>query len=363
MAVTITYAGEFEFRGNDLRGNPCVFARDFRNFVFRQAFDFKTRIILEQEGVYNALPQFLKLQDSIVGIFSSGPAHAQSERQIMVRLDGENAPLQMVTFQEADVYDTSLLTDLIADGETETFKVFDVTNTGGVLTVGVQSTISYAGQDYAFWSKVRTGSDGKFYRTGYRVTAGLPYQGAVFVSTDKLNWSFLSMAFPTNGTLFFGEFDIVELSPGTWGAVCRESTGASSPCYRNISTDNMATWGSPVLYATTVLSGVQPNLEKLSTGQIICSLGGRVGVSGYSGDGQINGGLRTTGSSIQLTSDMTLATWGYRTNLAPMYSTDGGQPTTLEITPGRIWSGYYARRSTTRIASVGCTAMNIANLG
>lgn len=363
MPVTVVFKREYEFTGTDLRNDPCLFARDIRNHVFVQAFDFKTKIIDERDGQYLAFPQAMMLSGSIVGIYSDGPAHANSDRQIMFRSDDLGQTYRTTTFYEnaTGTYDFSLVADLIPSGGSAVFKVWTVRNIGGVFSAVTTTFITFGGLSYAMWSPVRTGLDGKFYRTGY-ANNGSGSQPAVFVSTDKVNWTGLSVIMTGSG-LLLGETDIVETASGVWLAVCREDTGDGNPLYYARSTDNMATWSAATQYAVTAVNGRQPNLTKLSDGSLLLATGDRSGGSGYGGSaGDQVFGFDTTGITVFRTTDMTGATWGYRTRVAPIYSTDGGQPAVVETTPGRIDVIYYARRSTKGLPGIGSSMLNFANL-
>ncbi|TRM53272.1 exo-alpha-sialidase [Achromobacter sp. LC458] len=365
MPVVIGFKDRYEFRGTDLENNPCLFPRDMRNFVCAQAFDFSTKVIAEDPAKYLAFPQAMMLSGSIVGIYSDGNSHAASDRQIMFRSDDLGKTYRFATFFEnsTGVYDFSLLLDLIPPGGSQVFKVWTVRNIAGVFSAVVNSTVAYGGLNYAQWSPVRAGADGLFYRTGYAPTGG-NIQSAVFVSSDKVTWTGKSISFAGSG-LLLSESDIVETSSGNWLSVCREDSGAGNPLYRAISTDNMATWSAATAFTTTNINGRQPNLTKLSDGSIILATGDRSGSSGYGGSaGDQVTGFDTTGITVFRTTDPTgaEANWSYRTRVAPIYSTDGSQPATVEISPGRINVIHYARRATRQTPGIGSSLLNVANL-
>lgn len=363
MPVTVVARREFEFIGTDLRGDPCIFSRDPRNHVFVQAFNFQTKIIDEREDQYLAFPQAMLLGGSIVGIYSDGPAHANSDRQIMFRSDDQGKTYQTVVFFEAATasYDFSLLVGLIPPGGAETFKVWTIRNIGGTLSATYTTHVEFGGLSYAIWSPVRAGSDGKFYRTGY-ANNGNGLQPAVFVSADKVTWSPVSVIMSSPG-LNMGETDIVETSPGSWLAVCREDIGALNNLYYATSNDNMLTWSAASVYPGASPNGRQPHLTKLSDGSLLLATGDRSGGSGHGGSAGIQvAGFDTTGITVFRTLDMSGATWGFRTRVAPMYSTDGGQPTVVEVSPGRIVVIYYARRSKKGKPGIASALLDFSNL-
>lgn len=362
MPVVVTSKREYDFTGTDLRGDPCAFPRDVRNSVFVQAFGFQTKIIDQRENQYMAFPFVIKIGTSIVGIYSDGDAHAQADRQIMFRTDNYGQTYSYVTFLEfsTGVFDFSLLTGLIPNGGTEVFKIWAVSNVGGTFSATTVSPIVYGGLSYNMWSPVRTGIDGVFYRTGYALN-GSVFQSAVFQSSDKKVWTGKSVSF-SNPALSLGESDIVETSSGNWLSVCREDNGAGNPLYYATSTNNMSTWSAPVAYATTAVNGRQPFLLKMSDGSLILGSGDRTGGGGYAGSGDQVSMFDTTGVTVFKTTDTTGATWGFRTRIAPTYSTDGGQPSIVETTPGRVIAYYYSRKSIGTSPFVGSSTFNVENL-
>lgn len=364
MAVVIGVKREFEFAGNDLNGDACLFPRDPRNHVFAQAFNFKTKQIAADAAKYLAFP-YIGYDDgtTIIGIYSDGESHAASDKQVMFRTDDKGETYQFADFYvtATGVYDFSLLTDVIASGDSEVFKVWTVKNTAGVFAATVNSTVAYGGLTYVLWSRARPGPGGVLYRTGYAAN-GSDTQTALFQSADGgLTWTGVSVMFSGAG-LDFNEADIVNTSGTNWFAVCREDSGANNPLYYATSTDDGATWSAATLFAATAINGRQPNLELLSDGSIILATGDRSGSSGYGGSaGDQVSGFDTTGITIFRSTDSG-STWSFRTRVAPIFSTDGGQPYVAETDAGRIVVVYYSRRSTKTQPIIASSLLDVANL-
>lgn len=360
MPVTIQMAREYEFVGIDLLGDPCLFARDARNHVFVQASNFETKTI-DAEPEYLAFPQAHKLGGTLVGIYSAGPDHGASNRQMMFRSDDGGVSFSIVKFFDAITgeYDLSLLTGLIPPGDAAVFKVWTIKNTAGTLTPTITSSVSHGGRIYSFWSRVVKGLDGVYYRTAYTTDTSSPDQNpAVFESTDQITWTFKSIVMISAG-LKLNECSIIETASGQWLAVCREDTGDGNPLYYATSSDNMQTWSAPIKYDLSVVNGRQPDLCKLSDGSIVLATGDRSGYSGYGGlsDDQI-WGADTTGITVFRTTNMSGATWGWRTKVATMWSTDGGQPSVVEVTPGRLFVAYYSRRGSKLTPIIGSSRLD-----
>ncbi|AZR93938.1 hypothetical protein BBB39_15255 [Bordetella trematum] len=370
MPVVIGIKREFEYTGNDLRGRPCLFPREVRNHVMAQALNFRTKLIDSRADRYLAFPQAQLLKGSIVGIYSDGVGHADSDRQVMFRSDDYGESFRTTPFAVKNpqgggyLYDFSLIEDLVSAGESVALKVFTITNDGGTLRPTVVSQIQAEGLTYSTWGRVTRGSDGKYYRTAYASLSPAQQQPAVFESSDMITWIFKSVIMSLPGRLL-NECAIVETSPGSWLALCREDSGANNPIYWARSTSNMGIsgWSAAQAYPTNLVQGRQPDLIKLSDGSLLLATGDRSGTSGYGGSaGDQVTSFSTTGITVFRTTDMSGATWGYRTRIAPIYSTDGGQPSPVEISPGRVFMPFYARRSTKALPAIGSATFDTAPL-
>lgn len=362
MPITLGVSRQFEFTGNDLNNNGCLFPRDTRNSVFVQFVDFRTKQIASDPSKYLAFPFCVKLGSSIIGLYSDGDAHASSDRQIMIRSDDNGMTWSSTIFVQNGVpgYDTSLLAGLLGVGESVVLKVWGVKNIAGTLTVSQVSTVANGGVTYALWSAaIPAATAGTIYRTGYG-TSGGNTQTALLQSTDGgETWSFKSLMFSGAG-LNFSEASIVRTSGNNLVAVCREDTGASNPLYYATSSDDGATWSAATLIPTNVINGRQPNLIKTANGRYLLCTGDRSGSSGTSGGGGELYGVDETGVAIATSANA--ITWGLRTMIAGTYSTDGGQPFAVETSNNRVCVTYYHRRSINLQPVIACSTLDVGEL-
>jgi len=457
MTVTVSVKKEFELIVTDSEGNPSIIPRDFSNPVFTEALDYKSKIVDNSlPDNYLAFPYILKIGTSFVGIYSDSDAHASgSNGQWMIRSNNNGDSWSKVLFYDADnptVFNTSLVTDLLADGETATFKSWTIKNTSGVFTVSTTSTVSYGGNSYALWSRPITGPSGVLWRTGYALVSGVTQTALFSSSNGGVTWTGVSVMF-ADVSKFYSEADIVNLNGTNWLAVVREDSTSSAynSLYYSVSTDDGANWQSPVLFDQTRVNGRQPNLIKTTDGSIILSSGDRkTGVSGYSPSGSIvpyiydttgitvyrkplssldsnplttSGGPGTTTIVVTHTSHgfetgdvvfiygavgfdgiptaelngletitrinsnsysfttttgataggvsgggtvvkvYNITRWGFRTRIAGMYSSDGGQPYSNETsTANRINTVFYHRRGVEENPIIASATFNITDL-
>lgn len=306
------------------------------NADYQEMLGITAVVVARAAGVYNAFPDLREMGASLVGIYSSGAGHGNSDRQIMVRSDDEGATWTAVTFFENAtlVYDNSLLTGLMATGDKETFKVFTIEKTAGGYSNTSVSTVANGGVTYALWSPpVETG--GVLYRTGYG-TRGSDTETALFQSADGgVTWSFVSLIAATAGKLY-SEAALCECANGDFIAVIREDGfSATRPLWFSRSVDSGATWSAPSQFATESINGVQPFLMTLSSGDVILLAGDRVGSTGLSNNGGLSTSHGITGISGWRSGDHG-ATWTSRSMLAAMWSTDGGQPAAVELGDGTV---------------------------
>lgn len=345
---------EYEIYGIDLEGDPCIYPRDVSQASFAQLTNYKSKTISKID--YDAFPYAVKLGTSIVGIFSTGVAHAQSVKQVMFRSDDNGNTFSFVDFliNDTGVFDTSLLQGILSDGDAVNLKVWNVKNVGGDLIV---TTNSFSG-DYAIWSKPKTSTSG-LYRTGYNPNT---WQTALLESLDNgLTWNFKSIIAPTTAGKTFNEADIVNTVPNNWIAYIREDTGAGDNLCRSISVDDGATWSAPTLVDTKLMNGRQPNLTKLDDGSIILATGDRTGASGYTASGLPISGTDATGITIFRTTDNG-TTWSFRTRVSPMYSTDGGQPFVIDLGSGNVFITWYARNNIKKKPCIVSCTMNVTDI-
>jgi hypothetical protein len=333
MAVTVSVKREFEFIVTDSGSNPSIIPRDFSNPVCAELFNLKSKIVDNSlPDNYLAFPYILKIGTSFVGIYSDSDAHASgSNGQWMIRSDDNGATWSKVLFFDADnptIFNTSLLTDLLGNGDTATLKIWTVKNTAGIFSVTSTSTVSYGGNTYALWSRPITGPGGILWRTGYALVSGVT-QTALFSSSDGgLTWAGVSVIF-ADPTKYYSEADIVQLNGTNWIAIVREDSTSSlyNSLYYSISTNDGSSWGSPVLFTQTKVNGRQPNLIKITNGDIILSTGDRkTGSSGYASDGTISNAVYdTTGITIYKKPLVSLVS-------NPLTTSGGAGTTTIVVT-------------------------------
>lgn len=364
MPITIGVKREYEFVGTDLNGDPCIFPRDNRNHVFVQAFNFKTKNIAVNDN-YTAFPYVTKLQSGvIIGICSDGDAHASSDRQILfVSTDnGETYTIVDDFFIASTLqFNLTLLTTLLAENEVLNLKVWNFKKVGGVVTYTTTSTVTNGSNTYAVWSRPKATPDSKLYRTGYKMTATEGVTALLESNDGGMTWTYKSTIFSQTGKLF-NECDIVNTASNTWIAYCRADGETGNPLYKSISTDNGVTWSTPVMQDVLVMDGRQPNLTKLSDGSIILATGDRSGSSSYAGSARdVVWGFNTTGVTLFRSTDGG-NTWSFRTRIAPIFSTDGGQPFVVETTSGRVLCAYYARKVTKDKPIVSSCSLDVAHL-
>lgn len=307
---------------------------------------------------YIAFPFSQIINGYLVVIFSEGEAHGSSDRQIMARklivdLD-KDTPWALVTFFEntGSVFDFSLLTDIMVNGESFLFKVWTVTKTAGVVAQVTHSVFTVTGEgdtelngDYVTWSVPRFFS-GNWYRTAYKVTGGTFWNTAVFESADLITWAVKGFIAKDSVTpLRFNEADIYQEAGGDFVAVIREENGAGNPVYTSTSTD-LITWTTPVL--STTFFGRQPNCIKSTNGDILVSFGDRDGTSGRTGSGAFVDDNNVTGITTYKSTDDGV-TW-LQVQIDAISSTDGGQPMALEVSTDVIGIFYYGAIARSNIA-------------
>jgi len=362
MTVTATTAREWDFYGTDDRGKKCIFPRNPINADFAAMCNFRTKNVYVNAAKYCAFPFTQKIGNSIITIFAEGDAHGQSDRHRMVRSDdGGYTYTDSVVFYEnsTGAFDFSLLDGLMSTGDKIAMKVWNVTKTDSGYTVVTTSTVDNSGLTYAIWSKPKTFSDGNQYRTGYAVN-GAAIQSALFTSTDEGDtWTFVSIIFSGSG-LYLSESDIEEYSTNNIVTFCREDVSSdSNTMYRNYSTDLGVTWATQEAMAPADINGRQPQLRKLADGSIILGTGDRSGTSGISTAGEAVNSEEFTGVTIWRSTDG-FATFSYRTPVAGIFSTDGGQPYIEETDTGRIMVAYYAARSIDAEPVIGSAILDVA---
>lgn len=310
---------------------------EFLNARFLQIPGYKIRLVAQEMGVYNAFPGGVqRFGDYIVGIFSSGAGHANSDRQRWVKSKNGFVTFETGTFFENATlaHDTSFLEGLISEGESANFKtVFTVKNEGGTLAPYRQATIDVSGDTYAFWGEPKFIGD-RWFGAAYR-TAGGYRRAALFESTDGMvTWVYKSMI-AAAGARLFGETSFDECANGDWVAVTRDDPATNiRDLYIERSTDQGATWSTPVKLPSHVV-GTQPFVKRLSNGHLMLFAGDRTGSGGLNNVGAQQDFEDITGVSCWKSTDNGL-TWGPRIHLAPSWSTDCGQYVPVELEDGNV---------------------------
>lgn len=339
MTITNITPREFEIYAT-IDGKNGVYSKYPNNTEFARAFNFKTKII-RQNDMYCAFPYFVKLGSSIIGIYSEGAAHAQADRQIMSRSDDGGITFTEVIFQEGVVYNTSLIDDLISEGERVTLKPFVIKKVSGVVSVASVPTVSFGGENYALWSEVIS-FNGNHYRTGY-----VNGKTALFESTDNQDSWVYKSEIANDISLSFSESSLTDVS-GNLVAIIREDMGVGNPLYKSTSVDLGVTWSTPALISS--VNGRQPKVTKMTDGSYILSVGDRSGVSGVSANANSYFSDKT-GVALYKSTDG-LVTFGYKYLVDGIYSTDGGQPWAVEMSANRLFVPYYSRRDVTQQTGV-----------
>jgi len=316
-----------------------ILSRDFNRFLGSSGTTIDLR-----RNVYNAFPNFQLIGASLIGIYSSGAGHANSDRQIMIRSDNQGVTFSSVTFFEnsTGLFDTSLLTDIMSVGETAVFKVWTVERTSVGFDTFQTSFVTSGGVTYAMWSPPKD-IGGTLFRTGFGLNGSFN-ESAYFSSPDGKVWTFVSKMF-ADPARDFTETAFTLDSTGDLYAVARQNGfNATRPMWFNRSTDNGATWTAPTQFDPTVINGTQPDLLLLD-GNIYLMTGDRVGFTGLNFAGVPSQHSRITGISIWKSTDDAV-TFTTRINTAPMFSTDGGQPSML-VSSGLIMYLFYCAPAAT----------------
>ena len=331
-------------------GDAKVAPRRFLNQHYSQLIGGNLEDVSRDGVQYKAFPFSNIIGGYFVILYSDGDAHASSDRQIMARkpaasiLDNSTAWEQVTFFENSSaVFNFSLLTDIMTNGESFLFKVWTVTKTAGVVAQSTLSSSVVSGfsdsdidGNYAMWSKSRLYA-GNYYRVGYSF-AGAEWNSVLFESADQITWAIKGFIAKGIGAgLKFSEADIVETTSGNYLAVIREDSGTGRPLYTSTST-NLITWTTPVL--STEFEGTQPNLIKLSSGSILLSVGDRVGSSGLDFGGVPSNFPTVTGIKTYISTN-NASTFSVGTNFDLSWSTDCGQPMMEEVLPGFIAMSYY----------------------
>lgn len=336
-----------------VNGKKKVVTKNIRNFDFADGMNIKTSRFStsgKTDLKYNAFPYFVNYGTYSYGIYSEGGAHGNSDRQIMIRTskssDGQS--FQKVVFFEnsTGVFNTSLLSGILAVGDSLIFKVWTIINEAGTINVYTNSSINVSGLSYALWGDVVINA-GVYYRTGYSFVAD-NYNSALFTSTDKgKTWNFKSIIArgTTANNHIYNEAGLFYIGSGDFVAVVRDDYDGNgdNALYIVKSLDFGATWDTPTLLPSNI-RGRQPKLTRINTSNhMALTISKRIGTGGENANESVLYGNRT-GVQLFISADNGV-TWGNGTMIDTFYSTDGGQPWALSYTANRLFIPYYARKS------------------
>lgn len=345
-------------------GDLALSGKYSENPDFSDAVDLRTKRI-QENGNYNAFPYSITIGSSIVGIFSEGLKHADSDKQVMFRSDDGGKTFSTVDFfiNDTGAYNFSLISDLLNEGDTVVLKTWAIKKTGGVTSATSTPTVVNAGITYALWSEVVTvGSNS--YRTGYAVEpAGeLFNRVAIFSSpsSDQVNWSYLDEIANGGGSLKFNETSLTYTgSVSGFTVYIREDSGAGNPLYRCSGDNTGQNWSTPTLVPG--ITGRQPKVTPMANGKFVLTTGDRAGVIGESGN-ERTFYIDNTGINMYVSEVGDINTWGMPIQISTTYSTDGGQPWAVQISTNRILIPYYARRSIDKNPGIFTVSMDVTDL-
>jgi hypothetical protein len=303
---------------------------------------------IDLRSSYLAFPYALKISNSIIILYSEGPEHARSYKQILARTDDFGSTFKSAVFYDGrtKVFDTSLLEDLLPDGGKMILKSWFVQRSSGRLTVRGPNFASGLGFDRVALVSRPHVLGSSIFRTGTK-------DGRAFMLESKdggQTWivvGIIAEAFAGDGR-YFSEADLAINSDGNWLSVIREDASLNRSgrrarlLFASISEDKSGRRWGPLRQVSDQHFGVQPSLVKLSSGQILLMFGDRTGFSGLDDQGVPIDRPDITGIAAALFDP------GGRKVTLPIvltrfFSTDGGQPSPIEIRPGVIFSPFYAR--------------------
>ncbi|HEX5940499.1 MAG TPA: sialidase family protein [Dehalococcoidia bacterium] len=329
--------------GVDIEGVKSTVPYSLINADYQRILGLGWRKIELENGVYNAFPSAIfKSGSSLAAIFSSGAGHGNSDRQIAIRSDDEFETFERsVFFEDATAaYDFSFLNGMMNEGDVWPFKnVFKVRKTADGHETKIQSTVVVTGQGanngtYALWSAAPLATGGKLYCTGYR-TSPTPWTTALFESGDSgWTWTFTAVI-ASDPALMFNEAAIVKCLNGDLIAVIREDAGAGRPLYLSRCASGFTSWSTPVLLSG--MQGTQPCLLLMPDGDVLLIVGHRTGSSGLDAAGRLRdqNSNNHTGIAVWRSTNHGVS-WHDRVMLAPMWSTDGGQPMAVVLDSGKV---------------------------
>lgn len=211
----------------------------------------------------------------------------------------------------------------------------------GLYVSGGYYTSDGMPQQIAMWGPVRN-IGGTLYSTGYSTQGDTDLRTYLLKSVDAGETFTVEGLVSGASGLQLSESDIVQLGDGTYAAFTREFQNPTRPIYKTTAATIGGTWSAPVLHSAT---GTQPYVFRSTAGKILLSTGDRTGFSGFGSSGAYDWNASTdrTGCLLATFNDDDSGYSEY--NLALTYSTDGGQPFTLEISSDQFLTFCYLRET------------------
>lgn len=347
MVTTAITKRAFDIYGT-VDGDTCVFSRAVANRAMRDYLGFKEFHIFGEGDRYTAFPNCEFVGGMVVGVFSSGIAHAVSDRQNWFTYDPMTGAIETGLFvlnSDQGNPNTDWIETFMTEGIPVTLKIWTLVKDGTGVTVSVQSSQTENGVIYSFWSPVKIGPDDNYYRMGYATG-----RAGIFRSlTGRSPWTFIADAFPISDGRLYTEADFCWRADDTILAVCRDNTGGSSAgnLYWATADGDGSNWSGATLFTPALINGVQPRLVILQNDDILLMTSDRTGPSGMSAEVALFG-VDTTGVTAWRLPDGSapdVGSWTSRQFLSQFYSTDGAQPWPVLLGTGEVLAPFYARRS------------------
>lgn len=325
----------------EIDGRTCVIPRVLGNADYVAMMGLSGVKVSGAQGVYKSLPDLRRVRTALVGIWSSGPAHGESDRQQLGVSFDEGRNWRTTDFyidpippETEGTYDFSLLDDVLEVGEKIILKVWTVERTATGYTAAIVNELSDGVNIYAPWSApVQIGDT--WYRTGYtRFLADV--KSALFTSpvSDAITWTFVAVIASAAGK-DYGETGLCLCADGDLLAIVREDNVTGRPLHYTRSSSLGGAWGALTAFDQVLINGTQPMLLRMANDEIVLLAGDRSGFTGMSNNGLASTAEAITGISAWKSTDHGVA-WTSRSMLAPMWSTDGGQPAAVEMADGTV---------------------------
>ena len=328
---------------------------NLNNWDYRYNLKLNERLVMPSNN-YLAFPELIKVKDSLISIFSSGEAHANSTKQIMARSDDNGLTWIFKDFfiNSSQTFDTSLLNDIMNNGDYFNLKVFDIKKQNGTISITINNNITVNGYSYAPWGKPIF-YNSKWLRLAYGTIENRSETILIQSNDNGSTWQYVSTVASVENRKF-SEAALLEVS-GKLLAVIREDTDQTKRYLVSaFSNDAGQNWILNERFNPDLINGVQPHLIKISNENIILLAADRTGITGFDAAGKINNTADITGIAAWKSTDGG-QTWSNRFMLAAMYSTDGGQPWAIQLSNNQIGCIFYHKEN----AQINNTAISFVN--